>query len=393
MIGGTGIRRMVATPSIEIFDRQVSMELERIINLGDPIDDLDAANKRYIDSHIASPGVDISSDDADILGVNFEEQASAPATPAAGHRIVYAKADGIYEKDDAGTETGPLTGATALADHDHSGDAGDGGTFGAANLTSGAAADGHVLTADGAGGAAWEAPPSGSGDVATDAIWDTKGDLAVGTGANTAARLPIGTDGKYLKAASGEAAGVMWDTPAGGGDVVGPASAVDGHLAVFDTTTGKLLKDGGAVPTGGYTQGARAYNNANLTIGNNSTTTLTLNSERYDTDTIHDTSTNTSRLTCKTAGKYLVTGTVDFAAHATGLRGLYIWLNGTTYIAIANQMAITTAAIPTRMTISTIYDLAVNDYVELRAYQSSGGDLNVQTGANFSPEFMMQRIG
>jgi hypothetical protein len=47
--------------------------------------------------------------------------------------------------------------------HDHSGDAGDGGTFDAANLTSGAATDGHVLTADGSGGAAWEAVAAGSG--------------------------------------------------------------------------------------------------------------------------------------------------------------------------------------------------------------------------------------
>lgn len=31
----------------------------------------------------------------------------------------------------------------------------------------------------------------------------------------------------------------------GSGDVVGPASAVDSQIAVFDTTTGKLLKDGG----------------------------------------------------------------------------------------------------------------------------------------------------
>ena len=33
----------------------------------------------------------------------------------------------------------------------------------AANINSGAATDGHVLTADGAGGAAWEAPPAGGG--------------------------------------------------------------------------------------------------------------------------------------------------------------------------------------------------------------------------------------
>ncbi len=53
-------------------------------------------------------------------------------------------------------------GGGTLADHDHSGDAGDGGTFDAANLTSGAATDGYVLTADGLGGAAWEAASGGA---------------------------------------------------------------------------------------------------------------------------------------------------------------------------------------------------------------------------------------
>ncbi len=52
--------------------------------------------------------------------------------------------------------SGKLADQQMPVDHDHSGDTGDGGTFDAANLTSGAAADGQVLTADGAGGAAWE---------------------------------------------------------------------------------------------------------------------------------------------------------------------------------------------------------------------------------------------
>jgi len=38
--------------------------------------------------------------------------------------------------------------------------------------------------------------------------------------------------------------------PAGNCDVVGPNSATDGHYAVFDGVTGKLIKDGGAA-TGG----------------------------------------------------------------------------------------------------------------------------------------------
>lgn len=46
-------------------------------------------------------------------------------------------------------------------------------------------------------------------------------------------------------------AGVCAPITSGGtpGNVVGPASAVDNHLAVFDGTTGKIIKDGGAIPT------------------------------------------------------------------------------------------------------------------------------------------------
>jgi len=54
-----------------------------------------------------------------------------------------------------------------------------------------------------------------------------------------------GNSGKFLKTDGTAAA---WDTPAGAGDVVGPASATDGVPALFDTTTGKLLKN--STPTG-----------------------------------------------------------------------------------------------------------------------------------------------
>lgn len=50
--------------------------------------------------------------------------------------------------------------STTIADHDHSGDAGDGGQFPVTNLTSevgtASAPDGYVLTADGSDGTAWE---------------------------------------------------------------------------------------------------------------------------------------------------------------------------------------------------------------------------------------------
>lgn len=38
----------------------------------------------------------------------------------------------------------------------------------------------------------------------------------------------------------------------GSGDVVGPASSTDSHVALFDGVTGKLLKDGGALGTAAF---------------------------------------------------------------------------------------------------------------------------------------------
>jgi hypothetical protein len=43
---------------------------------------------------------------------------------------------------------------------------------------------------------------------------------------------------------------LLSDLPAGGGDVTGPASATDDNIAVYDGTTGKLIKDGGATIAG-----------------------------------------------------------------------------------------------------------------------------------------------
>jgi hypothetical protein len=46
---------------------------------------------------------------------------------------------------------------------------------------------------------------------------DAKGDLVVGTGADTFSKLGVGANGTVLTAASGEATGLSWATPAAGG--------------------------------------------------------------------------------------------------------------------------------------------------------------------------------
>ncbi len=59
-----------------------------------------------------------------------------------------------------------------------------------------------------------------------------------------------GTTGQVLAKASGTNYDTQWVTGGGGGsgDVVGPASSVDGRAALFDGTTGKLLKQSTAAP-------------------------------------------------------------------------------------------------------------------------------------------------
>lgn len=146
--------------------------------------------------------------------------------------------------------------------------------------------------------------------------------------------------------------------------------------------------------TGGYI-GARVYNSANISLANNTTTALTFNSESYDSDPtgseIHSTTVNTSRLTCRTAGKYLVWGGVYFDANATGQRNVQIRVNGTIPYGVEARLN-NGAAYSTIMTVTAIVTLAAADYVELTAHQDSGGALNVIVGSSYSPEFGMIKI-
>jgi hypothetical protein len=140
--------------------------------------------------------------------------------------------------------------------------------------------------------------------------------------------------------------------------------------------------------------GCRVYHTATQSATHNAATTLAFNSERYDTDGFHDPATNNSRLTVPAgqAGKYLITAQVGWAASSAGVRQQYLQVNGSTRIAellIPPPGAFAFAMPP----LTTIYDLAAGDYVEVIVVQSTGGALSTSVAGNYFPEFMMQRIG
>lgn len=137
---------------------------------------------------------------------------------------------------------------------------------------------------------------------------------------------------------------------------------------------------------------ARVYNSATISHATTAAfQALTFDSERYDmvpagVSEQHSTSTNTSRLTCRVPGVYSISGAVQFAANATGNRGLRIRLNGATALAGHIQPAATGGDV-SEVAIETHYRLVVGDYVELMAYQSSGAALNVNAATDQSPVF------
>ncbi|MBA7687666.1 hypothetical protein ES703_96130 [subsurface metagenome] len=140
-----------------------------------------------------------------------------------------------------------------------------------------------------------------------------------------------------------------------------------------------------------HTQGARVYHDADQSIPDSVPAILAFNSERYDTDTIHDPVTNNSRLTCKTAGIYAISFCGQWEPSVVGLRTSFIYLNGVTTIA---QQADEIGALGFfTASLSTIYQLAVNDFLEVMVLQTSGAALDMQTFGNYTPEFSMQRIG
>lgn len=136
----------------------------------------------------------------------------------------------------------------------------------------------------------------------------------------------------------------------------------------------------------------RVYNNANLSIANATDYVLhSMNAEYYDTDVMHDLVTNNSRITIKTAGKYLVVGRVSYASNTTGTRGLRIVKNngaGTNYEDVAFTPA-NTAAQSTFLLVATVDVFVVNDFLELGCYQTSGAALNSEYTASLrnTPHF------
>ena len=252
---------------------------------------------------------------------------------------------------------------------------------------------GQVLSVVG-GVPAWAT--SDDANAIQNAIVDAKGDLIAASAADTPARLAVGTDNQRLVAASGETTGLKYvaDTQntvidAEGDLLVGDSAdslqrlaiGSDAQVLTVDTTVDGKIK--WATPAAGSTfAGAAVTKNTTQTLSNATYTAVEYQVEDFDTDSFHSTVSNTSRMTIPSGkgGKYLITCAVTWKITSTGDRRIGIYKNGSALIYPIGIVPV--AADDTRISTSVIYNLVANDYIEIFAFQNTGGNLNLAGNAN-----------
>ena len=126
----------------------------------------------------------------------------------------------------------------------------------------------------------------------------------------------------------------------------------------------------------------KASRSAVQSLAHNTYTALAFtDADKWDTDSFHSTTSNSSRITIPAGlgGKYFLTAGVNFAAAADSTRLVKIQLNGATDLTII-QGTNGTGAGAYSVALPTLQELAAGDYIELICYQFSGAAMNITGG-------------
>lgn len=129
---------------------------------------------------------------------------------------------------------------------------------------------------------------------------------------------------------------------------------------------------------------AQVFHNTTQSLTSLTWTALLFNSEDFDIGALHSTVSNTSRLTVPAglAGTYLVGAAIPFAASALGVRGIRLRKNGATQLSPDIwQQGFSASGVGNTLVATILVSLAVADYMEVDAFQDTGGALNVAANA------------
>ncbi len=176
-----------------------------------------------------------------------------------------------------------------------------------------------------------------------------------------------------------------------------PSTPASGYGQLYIKSDGVYFRDDGGTVIGPLVDtstgigdvGVKVQHSADQTITNTTNTILNWDTEAYDTSTFHDNVTNNTRLTVPADGKYLIGCTLAWVADSTGDRVLSLRKNGTDLL-VGDALPASNTNITTN-SVTIIEDLSSSDYIEVRVYQSSGGDLAADTDEVYT-WFWAQRI-
>lgn len=170
------------------------------------------------------------------------------------------------------------------------------------------------------------------------------------------------------------------------GDISYRSSTANTNTRLAIGTTGQILTVSGGVPTWATpaastptAAGCLLRLTSDQAVANDTSTYITFTTEDFDTDSYHDNTTNTSRITIPTGkgGKYLLFGSFFWDANGTGWRRIEIVKNRTTVLGVLyNDWS--GIGQPNSQGLSIVADLVAGDYVEVQGRQTSGGSLNVR---------------
>ena len=142
---------------------------------------------------------------------------------------------------------------------------------------------------------------------------------------------------------------------------------------------------------------ARVTRAGNLVITTGALTAVPFDTERFDSEAIHSTASNTTRLTCVTPGLYHIYGCIGwFPASGGNLRKTCIrrtLAGGGSAEIVSNEFGPDNATVTHVQPVSTDFILAVGDYVELCVQHDLGSDLSVERIDSKYPEFGMTWLG
>ena len=129
-------------------------------------------------------------------------------------------------------------------------------------------------------------------------------------------------------------------------------------------------------------------------ISNSTLTYIDFATEIADTDTMHDTVTNNSRITATTAGKYIVTATVpwDDLGGAQFRILTRIYKNRTDVVAGVDYVLPNVTSQFPSFNVSGMVNLSAGDYVEVAVYHERGSTKDTYNSSGLKPKFSAVRV-